>query len=145
MQFDLEEGVKYLKDVRRINDNVLPILYGDLFYSKVKRSEPIVIKISYGDKCVGGLLAFKDNTNYIIATLCVYTKYQGMKCGTLLLNRFIEIIKTKDIKVVQVQVQTTNETALTLYMKHGFIQIKEVPKAYPSLKCSSAYLLQLNL
>lgn len=53
----------------------------------------------------------------------VNTKYQNQKIGSKLIEFMLEDCKIKDVKSITLEVKQTNENAIHLYKKYGFIEI----------------------
>ncbi|GAT97245.1 acetyltransferase gnat family [Entamoeba histolytica] len=141
----LNIGIHFIDEIRRVNCNVLPVMYSDIFYNKIKKEDSIVIKISENNKIVGGIIGMKEKDKYVLMTLAVYTKFQGKGYGSKLVEFFIQKVKEKGIRKIEVQVHIDNKHAIEFYTKFGFKRIKTIPKAYPRLSHPSGYLYELIL
>ncbi|EDR30235.1 N-acetyltransferase separation anxiety, putative [Entamoeba dispar SAW760] len=131
----LNIGIHFIDEVRRVNCNVLPVMYSDIFYNKIKKEDSIVIK--------RGIIGMKEKDKYILMTLAVYTKFQGKGYGSKLVECFIQKVKEKGIRKIEVQVQIDNKNAIEFYTKFGFRKIKIIPRAYPRLPHPNGYLYEL--
>ncbi|EKE38151.1 hypothetical protein ENUP19_0181G0014 [Entamoeba nuttalli] len=157
----LNIGIHFIDEIRRVNCNVLPVMYSDIFYNKIKKEDSIVIKslnlifkdlviervlikeVSEDNKIVGGIIGMKEKDKYILMTLAIYTKFQGKGYGSKLVEFFIQKVKEKGIRKIEVQVHIDNKHAIEFYTKFGFKRIKTIPKAYPRLSHPSGYLYEL--
>lgn len=86
---------------------------GFIFYAKLN------------DEIIGTVsLLKKTGTIFELGKMAVAEKAQGYKIGTLLLEHCLDFAKQKDIKNLILYSNTKLESALHLYCKFGFSEIK---------------------
>ncbi|HXF07943.1 MAG TPA: ribosomal protein S18-alanine N-acetyltransferase [Candidatus Acidoferrales bacterium] len=67
-----------------------------------------------------------------ILNLCVDPSYQGMGLGGRLLRCMMALAARRGIEDVLLEVRPSNEAALALYRRHGFVRIGERKGYYPT-------------
>ena len=67
-----------------------------------------------------------------ILNLCVDPSYQGLGLGGRLLGRVIELARQRQVERVLLEVRPSNEQAMALYHRHGFIKVGERKGSYPA-------------
>lgn len=73
----------------------------------------------------------KNETSYELGKMAVSEKYQGLKIGQKMLAYAIDFAKQKDCKKIELYSSTKLDTALHIYKKFGFKEIKlEEPLPY---------------
>lgn len=86
---------------------------GFIFYAKLN------------DEIVGtASLLKKSETIFELGKMVVSGKAQGYKIGTLLLEHCLEVAKQKDIRTLFLYSNTKLESALHLYRKYSFSEVK---------------------
>lgn len=86
---------------------------GFIFYAK------------FNDQIVGTVsLLKKTETVFELGKMAVAEKAQGYKIGTLLLEHCLEVAKQKHIKTLILYSNTQLQSAVHLYRKYGFSEIK---------------------
>lgn len=77
------------------------------------------------DEKVAGTVAMQrvDDTTYELAKLAVDPKFQGLKLSHHLMNACITFAKSKKANKIMLLSNRKLETALKLYLKHGFIEV----------------------
>lgn len=65
-----------------------------------------------------------------ISHLLVRQAYQAKGIGNRLLTLWLELVKKKKIPEVTLEVRASNHPARMLYLKEGFVQVKELPHYY---------------
>ena len=86
---------------------------GFIFYAKLN------------DQIVGTVsLLKKTETIFELGKMAVAEKAQGYKIGTLLLEHCLEVAKQKHIKTLILYSNTQLQSAVHLYRKYGFSEIK---------------------
>ena len=67
-----------------------------------------------------------------ILNLCVDPSYQGLGLGGRLLGRMLELARKRQVERVLLEVRPSNEQAMALYHRHGFIKVGERRGYYPA-------------
>jgi ribosomal-protein-alanine N-acetyltransferase len=67
-----------------------------------------------------------------ILNLCVDPSYQGMGLGGRLLRCMMALAARRGIEDMLLEVRPSNEAALALYHRHGFVRIGERKAYYPA-------------
>jgi len=65
-----------------------------------------------------------------ILILAVDEKYRGKGIGATLLNAFIQACLIRDVRLITLEVRTTNDAAIRFYGKHGFNIVHMIPNYY---------------
>ena len=74
---------------------------------------------------VAGTVAMQrvDNTTYELAKLAVDPKFQGLKLSHFLMKACINFAQSKKANKIILLSNRKLETALNLYLKHGFVEV----------------------
>ena len=81
-------------------------------------------------KIIGFLIGAKLNFEYAkILMLAVSKPYRKQKIGSELLKFYIRKVSEINIKKIELEVRTTNKTAIEFYQKNGF-KITEIQKGF---------------
>ena len=135
-------------------DNLDDIFLVDNEYEKDRYSKEL-IENSLRDEAYLNLIAsVEDNVvgyvsiNYVLdeATLLKIVVLQDFRrrgIGSLLINNMIDLLKTKDIKSIYLEVRDTNFSAKKLYEKYGFEKIHQRQKYYNDGANADIYRLSL--
>jgi len=84
-----------------------------------------------GEKIVGFIIASIDNDKSSqIITLDIHPNYRRKKIGSQLLRRVEKHLISQAVRYVYLQVGINNTTAINLYKKCGFTEVKRLPKYY---------------
>jgi len=109
--------------------SIFKIFYPEDFFNDVySKKYHSIIGYENGTKellCFSHIDINKQKKNAKILTLGVVKEYQNNKIGTQLMKKIIEELMIIGIKDISLIVQETNEVAVKLYTKHGFILEKE--------------------
>ena len=93
-------------------------------------------------KIVGFIVGVKTNSEIArILILAVLKLYRQQGVGNILLNNFLREVEIKNIKQVELEVETKNNPAIEFYLKHGFEIIDVLPKFYRN--GNDAYVMRL--
>ncbi len=88
-----------------------------------------------------GLQELNDNISHIV-NLCLHPNRRGRGLGGILLRHMIDYARKNNASIVELEVNTLNEQAYKLYVKHGF-QITEYLSNYYRSDYSDAYRMRL--
>ncbi len=95
-------------------------------------------------KIVGFIVGVKTNPEIArILMLAVSKEYKRRGIGSILLSNFLREASIKNIKHVELEVKTSNHSAIKFYRKHGFESIDILNKFYQSGE--DAYVMRLIL
>ncbi len=108
---DLENGINHF-------ERIFPELFKENVYFLAEDEEKIVGFI--GGKIERKSEFYKNRRIGAIYDLFVEQKYRGRKIGTRLIKTFISWLKTKKIKIIEIDVSPKNRTAIKLYENLGF-------------------------
>lgn len=75
-----------------------------------------------------------------ITNIAVDPEYRGMGAGNALMTKIMETAEEKDMLGVTLEVRKSNETALGLYKKHGFV-LSGIRKEYYEDNKEDAYIM----
>jgi len=93
-------------------------------------------------KIVGFITGVKTNSDIArILILAVLKEYRRQGIGDILLKNFLREVAIKNIKHVELEVETKNKSAIEFYMEHGFEIIDILIKFYQNGK--DAYVMRL--
>ncbi len=111
----------------------------------LKMVEPSEMKIVGFSICMN-MMGDEDVKHTMAAdliTLAVHPKYQGRGFGQRLLQRTVIELRKFGVKIIQLHVKVSNETAIHIYEKRGFRVIETRPHYYDESK-ESAYRMILQ-
>lgn len=74
------------------------------------------------DKIVGYISVWALDDKAEILNFCVDEKFRKKGIGNELLNYILNILKDKNVKTLTLEVRESNENAIALYTKNGFIK-----------------------
>ncbi|MDR2083720.1 MAG: ribosomal protein S18-alanine N-acetyltransferase [Bacteroidales bacterium] len=97
----------------------------------INRAKGIFYILKSGDKIVAYMsLLHRPKTNVLrIYSIAVHPSERGKHFSDKLITTAIEYAKQKQLKIVSLEVKTTNLPAIGLYEKYGFVQ-KTIKKEY---------------
>ena len=84
----------------------------------------------WNNEVLVGLISFyvenkEPNFSFFVSNVSVLPEYQGLGVFNFLFGKLLVKAKMMDIKFIDLEVKKTNQKALSLYLKKGFIQKKE--------------------
>jgi len=141
---------KNVKQLRILNNKVLPVQYQDGFYINVIRQPRELTKLLYYNDIMVGAICLKSEEYEIdnnfrqlyVMTLSVLESYRRMGLGSKLLNYAIDLATNdKTIKQIYLHVWVKNELAIAFYKKFDFIIEKDEPEYYTSIEPRGAHLV----
>ena len=93
-------------------------------------------------KIVGFIVGVKTNSKIArILILAVLKEYRRQGIGNILLKNFLREVAIKNIKHIELEVETKNKSAIEFYMENGFEIIDILIKFYQNGK--DAYVMRL--
>ncbi|MDH5807157.1 MAG: ribosomal protein S18-alanine N-acetyltransferase [Candidatus Methanomethylicaceae archaeon] len=124
---------KDLKEIYRIEVNSFkdPYPYGLL---KAFLYHPgVYLVIVEDEKIIGysiGIIRFKDLGHII--SIAIDKDYRGKGFGKKLLKETIDNLIKMGVKKIRIEVRESNEIAINLYKKFGFIEKEKIKEYYPN-------------
>lgn len=114
-------------------------LYNEILYNEMSR----YFIATVDGKRAGYVGSWLTIPNAEILNLFVSEKYRGLKIGTLLINKVIDICTKDSIKMITLEVRFNNEYAKKMYEELGFT-VSHIRKKYYA-NGDDAYLMILEL
>ena len=108
--------------VIKIASETLPEQYTPSLFTYFYETFPELFLVAeHYQKIIGFILAIRISPQIArILMISVLPSYQRLFIGTQLINHLIQILKTKKIKQISLEVRTDNQKALSFYKKHHF-------------------------
>lgn len=76
------------------------------------------------DKKIVGFIGIRiSQDDAHVTNIAVHPDYQRLGIGTILLNHFLQYAVDNDCKQLSLEVKSTNELAIKLYERYGFVQV----------------------
>ncbi len=110
---------------------------------KYNQSKNLFLIFKIENNIVGYILTFVRAKSARIYSIGVNQDFRGQNIGSQLIKTVIEIVKSKNIKIIRLEVRVDNIQAIELYKKFGFI-IKKMLKSYYDDGCDG-YKMELNI
>jgi len=109
------------------------------------RAQPdlFLVARAAGNKIAGYSIARLTRHGAEIASLAVRPPYRGIGVATALLRAIIRKLRRAGAKTVWLMVRRTNEPAIRLYRKFGFVRTATVPNHYSD--GSSGWRMRMDL
>ena len=92
------------------------MLYNDLVLNHL--AHYFVLEI---DNCVEGYIGLWIDENADVINFYISKEYQGMGFGSMLFDFAVRLCKMSRVKALSLEVRVSNERAISLYKKYGFI------------------------
>lgn len=106
------------------HDTYSPFVVKDYFKNVIKNPENILLAEEIDNHLIGYVylqpIGEAHRTGYLIDGLYVEKKYRGQGHGRRLLQKALEVLKTKDLDYLEIKVMTHNTIARKLYQSFGF-------------------------
>lgn len=84
-----------------------------------------------GDKVAGTVAMIRmDGNDFELAKMAVHPDFRGRKIGDLLMDACVEFAKESDAKSIILESNTKQAAAISLYRKHGFVEIPLDPNSH---------------
>lgn len=101
------------------------------FVYLIVKSKGSFYLVQYEGKTVAylSLLSHAQTNNLRIYSIAVSPEVRGKKIGTLLINKAIEYARLHGNKAITLEVKVSNEAAIGLYEKMGFVK-KNIKRCY---------------
>ena len=83
-----------------------------------------------GDKVAGTVAMIRmDGDDFELAKMAVHPNFRGRKIGDLLMNACVDFAKNKNANSIILESNTKQAAAISLYRKHGFVEIPLDPNS----------------
>lgn len=117
-----------------------PVIFS-LFYESFPQGFLVAVN---NQKIIGFIVAIPtDNCMIKIVLFSVEEQYRKQKIGSSLLSFLIDTIKTLDIRGIELEVKTSNTSAICFYEKQGFKKIRCIDNFYQTKE--SAFTMRKDL
>jgi len=139
-----------LKQLKKINTVVFPVIYNDKFYLDILDSGELAKLAYYNDIVVGAVCCRIDTTEnmrrlYIMTLGCLYP-YRRLGIGTMMVEHILKFVQADGtFDSIFLHVQVNNESAIEFYKKFGFEIVETKQKYYKRIEPADAYVLQKTL
>jgi ribosomal-protein-alanine acetyltransferase len=112
--------------------DTLPERYNPSIFNQFYESFPEGFLVAKHDRTLIGFLIGIKTTPYTARILMLSVKNNNRKqgIGSALLKQFLLEMKNYQIKQVELEVRTTNQSALDFYLKQGFILQEKLRQFY---------------
>lgn len=139
-----------LKQLKKINTVVLPVLYNDKFYLDVLESGELAKLAYYNDVVVGAVCSridVSDNMRrlYIMTLGCLYP-YRRLGIGSVMVKHILNYVENDgNFDSIFLHVKVDNEGAIEFYKKFGFEIVETKKFYYKRIEPADAHVLQKTL
>ncbi|KAA0190552.1 N-acetyltransferase NAT13 [Fasciolopsis buskii] len=155
-----------IKQLRLINQVVLPVSYAEKFYSDLLKNSHMC-RLAYFNDIVVGAVSYRidniatrpgeyvsedsvSNSHFLkkcyIMTLGCLAPYRGLGIGTVMLKHVVKFCKKHGgIKSIYLHVHVENSGAVAFYKHFGFDITGEVEDYYRCVEPKTAYILEKQL
>lgn len=139
--------VHNIKQLKRINEVVFPVVYNDKFYSDILEVGELAKLAYFNDIVVGAVCCREDksdNTKRLyIMTLGCLAPYRRMGIGSVMLEHILNICEADGTyDNVYLHVQVNNGGAINFYEKFGFKIVETKENYYKKIEPADAFVLQ---
>lgn len=112
--------------------DTLPERYNPSIFNQLYESFPEGFLVAiHNHTLIGFLIGIKTTPNTArILMLCVDEKNRKQGIGSALLKQFLSFMKNLQTRQVELEVRTTNKSALEFYIKQGFIIQEKLRQFY---------------
>ena len=139
---------KNFEQMRILNYLTLPVIYSENFYDYLKDMRRYS-KFAYVKDVLVGAISCKediweDGTHVCyIMTITVLKPYRRYGIASQLLEQAIkECMRDRNVKIMTLHVQASNEAALAFYEKHGFYVKEKLVDYYKELDDKDCFILE---
>lgn len=144
-----------LPDLKTLTTLLFPVRYPNEFYSRALRADSSLTRLVYSDSHIVAALCCgvesANNSRYgtqesgvYIFTLGVLAPYREQGIGSALLQHAIDTTKAMGRKRLFAHVQQSNQEAIRLYVKFGFVMKKTILNYYTRINPPHAILVELD-
>ena len=143
--------------LRTLNKAVFPVSYTEQFYDGApKLPRDFTMYAWCGEFVVGGICCREDahegedeasrSKKLYIMTLGVLAAWRGRGIGSMLLQEVLDkAAERDDLDHIYLHVQTSNDTAISFYDRHGFENVGMIPNYYKRIEPPDCFILRKSL
>lgn len=125
---------RLIRDEKKYDININEKCVVTCLYEKLVLSDNNCILVAeYEDRIIGYLYGYIEdigdayiNSKAQLEAMFVDEKYRNIGIGTMLINDFKKWLKSKNVKYLELKVCNDNKSAIFLYNKSGFKNIKSI-------------------
>jgi ribosomal-protein-alanine N-acetyltransferase len=123
----------------------LPERYNPILFNRLYETFPEGFFVAeQNHKLIGFIAGIRmSDTSAKILMIAVEKPKRKQGVGRLLITHFFEELQRQYIRTVDLEVRTTNTTALKFYKTHGFLKKERIPKFYNNGE--DAFVMQCRL
>ncbi|KAJ1462149.1 acyl-CoA N-acyltransferase [Pelagophyceae sp. CCMP2097] len=141
--------INNIGQLRKLNEATFPVRYADKFYTEIPTLQTAFTQFAYfGGFAIGAICGRIEPTadparsKLYIMTIGVLVAYRDRGVGRFLLDYLLEnAAKRKDIAMVYLHVQTSNQGALDFYAKAGFGVVGKIENYYKRIEPPDCFVL----
>lgn len=116
---------KLINDETKYDDKLdKNIIINNYFCNIIKNDLNILLGYKINNEIVAYLFLKKIDNGYLIDGLYVEEEYRNKRIATSLIEEALKILKSKSISNIEINVMFKNKTALKLYKKLGFTELR---------------------
>uniref|UniRef100_A0A182LT10 N-terminal methionine N(alpha)-acetyltransferase NatE n=1 Tax=Anopheles culicifacies TaxID=139723 RepID=A0A182LT10_9DIPT len=139
-----------LKQLKKINTNVLPVSYNDKFYLDVLESGELAKLAYYNDVVVGAVCSRIDTSENMrrlyIMTLGCLSPYRRLGIGTVMVQHILNCVERDgNFDSIFLHVKVNNKGAIEFYKRFGFEIVETKQHYYKRIEPADAHVLQKTL
>jgi len=141
--------VHNIRQLKRINEVVFPVVYNDKFYKDILEVGELAKLAYFNDIVVGAVCCRDDRTEdkrqkrLYIMTLGCLAPYRRLGIGSVMLEHILKICEADGTyDNVFLHVQVNNTSAISFYEKFGFEIVDRKENYYKKIEPADAYVLQ---
>ena len=134
-----------IKEIIKIERSVFPHPWNENFFRLIisdKNNCMITIKLNGHIIGYGGYHLLKNDAEFTLSNkkysfvihiinIAIDPEFQGKGYGTVLMNYLLEDARSKGVEFAYLEVRPSNERAITLYRRFGFMIIGIIENYYP--------------
>jgi ribosomal protein S18 acetylase RimI-like enzyme len=143
--------VHNVRQLRRLNQAIFPVVYNDKFYKDVLQLGELVKLVYFNDIVVGAVCSREERTEdglvrLYIMTLGCLAPYRRHGIGRMMLEHLLTYCEQDTtIDNIYLHVQVSNADAIAFYEKFGFSIVERKENYYKRIEPTDAFVLQRNL
>jgi ribosomal protein S18 acetylase RimI-like enzyme len=143
--------VHNVKQLKRLNQAIFPVVYNDKFYKDVLQFGELVKLVYFNDIIVGAVCSRDEvgpngQKRLYIMTLGCLAPYRRLGIGSAMLSHLLDYCK-KDggYDNIYLHVQVSNKDAIAFYEKFGFHTVELKTNYYKRIEPADAFVVQKDL
>jgi ribosomal protein S18 acetylase RimI-like enzyme len=143
--------VHNVKQLKRLNQAIFPVVYNDKFYKDVLQFGELVKLVYFNDIIVGAVCSRDELTptgqkRLYIMTLGCLAPYRRLGIGSAMLNHLLDYCnKDGTYDNIYLHVQVSNKDAIAFYERFGFHIVELKENYYKRIEPADAYVVQKDL